>query len=457
MKMIRFDEEDIRFLAIELPDSVKHFKYSGDFEGEIREIRRLLEKVTSEAERKRLLIESAIAEGMKRDYHTDAESLLSAIVKVFPRANERTLKCLTEHGFADYIYKNGKKYYQNSAYRNIVNTCTPMLQNMKEDGTPGETEPFFVPWETENAEIMKKQGSRSVRHTVRFERRLKPEYIREGKPLTLHLPYPAICEEQTDIRLLSSSHDVYISDADHRTATIRTEAKKGDIYFTEFGCVNTAKYTNIDPERVKCTDKTFYTFEKLPQIRFSPYMRELAREISGGETSPYKNAYAIYRYITENISYSYMRDYLCIENIPEFACLNGRGDCGVQALVFITLCRILNIPAQWQSGCTARGDIGSHDWAKVYLEPYGWVPVDPSYGGGAFRRKDTAMRDFYFGNTDPYRIVTCNDIQVPFDPPKRYMRTDPYDNQQAELEYEDEGLPESASIGERILLSSEEL
>ena len=32
--MIEFREEDIKYIAIELPDEVKFYKYSGDFEGE---------------------------------------------------------------------------------------------------------------------------------------------------------------------------------------------------------------------------------------------------------------------------------------------------------------------------------------------------------------------------------------------------------------------------------------
>lgn len=457
MKMIPFAQEDIKYLAVELPDSVKHFQYSGDFEGELGEIRRLLNRVDSPALKKRLLIESVIAEQMKYDYLTSSEELIQRIKADYPLFNSLSLSQLTELGSADYIYKGGKRFYQNSAYRNIMNTCPSRLDGMRSDGSLGKNVPCSVLWETENRDIMKKHPGRAVKHTVRFTRRLKREYVREGKTLTLHLPFPAICPEQREIRLEGSTHDVYISNADHRTAAIRTTVKGEDVYGIEFSLVNVAKYTEIDPDRVKKHEKTFFTEEKLPQIRFTPYMKALAREITGPYRTDLEKAYAIYKYITENIQYSYMRDYLCIANIPEYACLNGRGDCGVQALVFITLCRIAKIPAKWQSGCTARDGIGSHDWAQVYIEPYGWLPVDPSYGGGAFRRGEPDMRDYYFGNIDPYRIITCNDIQTPFDPPKRFMRSDPYDNQQAELEYEDEGLPESASVGERLLLSSEEV
>ena len=54
-----------------------------------------------------------------------------------------------------------------------------------------------------------------------------------------------------------------------------------------------------------------------------------------------------------------MRDYACIDHLAEYCALNLKGDCGVQALLFITLCRIAGIPAKWQSGIDAKpGDVG---------------------------------------------------------------------------------------------------
>ena len=249
-----------------------------------------------------------------------------------------------------------------------------------------------------------------------------------------------------------------ISNSDHRTVSIRTSAKKDADYWVTYRFVNIARYNELDPEKVSAEQPTFFTEQKLPQIRFTPYLRALAEEIRGDEKNPLLIAKAIYNYITENIHYSYMREYLYIPNIPEFAALNHRGDCGVQALLFITLCRILGIPARWQSGCTARpSGIGSHDWAQVYIAPYGWLPVDPSFGGGAFRRGDLAMRDHYFGNLDPFRLVTCNDVQAAFYPPKHYLRRDPYDNQRGEGEYRDAGIGFGEWIGSREMISAEEV
>ncbi len=41
--MIKFREEDIKYIAVELPDEVKFYKYAGDFEGEEKVVLSLLE------------------------------------------------------------------------------------------------------------------------------------------------------------------------------------------------------------------------------------------------------------------------------------------------------------------------------------------------------------------------------------------------------------------------------
>ena len=90
--------------------------------------------------------------------------------------------------------------------------------------------------------------------------------------------------------------------------------------------------------------------EQYPHIRFTPYLRSLASEIVGEEKRPMEIARRIYDYVTKNVQYSYMRNYSLMTCIPEYCAKNLRGDSGVQALLFITLCRIAGVPARWESG-----------------------------------------------------------------------------------------------------------
>ena len=67
--MIEFREEDIKYIAVELPDEVKFYKYSGDFEGEEKVVLSLLEKELPIALRRRLELELEICREMPNEYY----------------------------------------------------------------------------------------------------------------------------------------------------------------------------------------------------------------------------------------------------------------------------------------------------------------------------------------------------------------------------------------------------
>lgn len=216
--------------------------------------------------------------------------------------------------------------------------------------------------------------------------------------------------------------------------------------FSEKDREESAKHFVCDPQA------QLYLGEQAPHIRFSPYLRALAAEIAGEERDPLAMARRIYDYITTKVRYSFMREYFLIPDIPQYCARNLRGDCGVQALLFITLCRICGIPAKWQSGLyAAPGDVGPHDWALFYVEPYGWLFADPSFGGAAFADGDEARRSFYFGNLEPYRMAANNAFQQPFAVEKHFLPIDPYDNQSGEVESEERGYGRSEVTASRSL------
>ena len=442
MRMPNFLEKDIPCLALELPDEVKKYRDVYDFDGEISAIDELLKGLDPNSdEAKRLVFERIIANGLKDDYHIDENELLLKLQEKFPRCTVDTLKKLTEMNYADYIVKNGNVYYQNDAKRNLFGAGRVFLEHLDEDGNILPHEPRPDKFKNETFMALKEQGVRAFRFTVKVKLKIKEEFERVGEEITVHIPYPAICDCQPYSELIESSHPVYISEAGHRTACIKTTLKKDEEFFVIFKFDRVVKYIDLDYNNVSSEQPSFYTDELLPHIRFTPYLVDLAHKIKGDETNPLKIARKVYDYVTENINYSYLRDYLYIDQIPEYVLKNGKGDCGAQALTFITLCRILKVPAKWESGLRVGPDINSiHDWAQIYIAPYGWIPVDLTDGGGARRNLDTLKREYSFGNIDPYRMTACNDYQMQFDPPKKFMRCDPYDNQLGEAEYNDYGL-----------------
>ncbi len=118
-----------------------------------------------------------------------------------------------------------------------------------------------------------------------------------------------------------------------------------------------------------------------PHVVFTEKIKSLGRQIIGDETNPMLQAKGFYDWIGANVKYSYAREYSTLTNISDYCLSHRYGDCGQEALLFITLCRSEGIPARWQTGWDLwPGAKDIHDWTEIYLEPYGWVPVDPWAG-----------------------------------------------------------------------------
>lgn len=451
----KFSNDQLAALAYDLPDGVKCYKYHGDFAAEIAEIDAMLARGVPAAMRARLEVEKILAEGMLRDYRLTPEAALERLRRHYPALPDDAMDTVLAAGFADWRLVKGEMHFQNSAVANIRKTMGPWLAQYGEAPAADGRD-----WSAENVPLLREKGERQFRFRVREELSVDDEFLRPDEMLTVHLPYPAETETQREITLLDTSHKGIISSAAHRTICFRAPCAAGQKFFVEFSYVSTARYTALDPAIVtgEVTGAEADLVEQYPHIRFTPYLRALAEELAGGEANPLLRAKRFYDYITQNVRYSYVRDYRIIDQLAEFPALNLRGDCGLQALLFITLCRVTGIPARWRSGSYVTPDsIGSHDWAEFYVAPYGWLPCDPSFGGGALRAGEVERCAHYFGNLDPYRLVANTALQADFDPPKQYLRIDPYDNQSGEAEYASGGLPSRMLTKRRWVLSAEEI
>lgn len=438
--------QDLTYLSMPLPEEVKMFHYAGDFEGEVACIDRWLSRKIPQALQKRLEIQRIFAELLIHDYSMTTQEFLQELREKCPSATEETIEYFIDMGNVDFIMRGGERYFQHQALRNLFNTHHHDICRLND--------PTYVQPDNTNADLdtirtMQAEGGMSYRYEVQENIKINPHAVREGETLRLWFPYPVACATQPEqeIKLISSSHPVTITGDVHRTAYMEVPCHADETYSVRFSFVNTATYKDLTnhtptglPASEGLTDEVYatYTAEQYPHIRFTPYIKALAEEIKGDETDPLTIARRVYDWICEHVQYSYVRDYLLIENIPEFVVTNGYGDCGTMALVFITLCRALGIPAKWQSGSSCRpSSIGSHDWCMFYVAPYGWLYCDPSYGVGAVRSGNETRRNYYFGNLDPYRLVASNEFQNPLVPEKVLCRMDPYDNQSGEAEYAD--------------------
>ena len=212
-------------------------------------------------------------------------------------------------------------------------------------------------------------------------------------------------------------------------------------------------FANLE-EQIKPYDTTSliyktYTAERERHIVFTDKIKTLADSLVGEATEPYEKVKRIWCWVTENIPWAGARDYSTIPNIPMYVLKNGHGDCGQVSLLFMTMARYKGVPARWQSGWMVHpGHVNLHDWAEVYYEGVGWVPVDQSFGysGGDRDKADTTsvltndqqMLKFFFSRgLDAYRFIVNDEYGrwAPLYPAKIYPHNDEVDFQMGEAEW----------------------
>jgi len=138
-----------------------------------------------------------------------------------------------------------------------------------------------------------------------------------------------------------------------------------------------------------------YTREEGPWQTRNPTLQTLALSLKGNETRVLTIIKNFIEWIKKRISYPQGRH----ENpyYPNQTYALSEGDCDDQAILLVTLSRIVGIPSYLQIGSIylpnhfdnasfwdghvwiVERRIGWHGWAFVYVPPWGWLPVDLTY------------------------------------------------------------------------------
>ena len=433
----------MQYLRLPLPEDIAKAKDAGDFDRALKltDIR-LCDPAQSEAMKKRLLLEKEILFRLPGEYPYSEEEALALIQKEIPDFTQEELDAWMDRGDADWFMVNGKRHLQDRFFDSMKKVYPSLAKRAGE-------EPASSDLLDENISSMKENGSAAWKIHLRHTLRLKDEAFEKGKVL-VHLPIPAECQNMSDIHILKTEpQDVYIatSNSESRTVSWSVNLTENSPFAVEYEYLSTVNYSNPDPS--EAVIRTYEIEEAEPELVITPLIRALAGELAGGETNPLLKARRFYDFVTERVTYSFMREYITLGHIGDYCASRLRGDCGVQALLFIELCRCAGIPAKWQSGKYVTPEYtGNHDWAMFYIEPWGWLFADCSFGGSAYRAGAKERHDFYFGNLDPFRMAANNALMKEFTPPKQHWRIDPYDNQSGEAEYEHRGLRHDELISE---------
>jgi transglutaminase-like putative cysteine protease len=420
----------------------------------------LQDKALPAAERKKLEFELDRLERIKQDFPLTKEALFTQLKDSIKNLTADEYEQWLKEGRFDYRDIDGKRCFMGDSVRNLYMRYPELdarrthpkdtaalekarlesIHSIKSAASAGKT-PYVLPKRFH------------VTMTVNAMANAAPagEVIRAWIPIPRQYPF------QGEFELGATSSPVKnLDDAQSPIRSVyleqRTQAGKPTRFEVEYDYTARAVWFDVKPADVRACDPNDAALKEFtregPHVVFTPELRRLSQQIVGDETNPYWRAKKCYDWISDNIKYSYAIEYSTIRNISDYCRSKGYGDCGQEALLFITLCRLNGVPARWQSGWnTFPGYKSNHDWSEIYLAPYGWMPVDPYMGLWSMRYANTftpeqkrELRDFYFGGLDQYRMSANSDHSQALRPPKRTMRSDDVDFQRGELEWGDKNI-----------------
>ena len=269
-----------------------------------------------------------------------------------------------------------------------------------------------------------------------------------GEMISAWIPYPrSIAGQQGDIRLLSSEPTMHVVAPEstlQRSVHFEKTAVAGQP--TEFSVTYdvtiSARHVNVDVDRVVATNSTPdlapFLAQRPPHVVFTDDMKAFSKRVVGDETNPWRIAQKLFAAV-DQIPWAGAREYSTISNISDYALHAGHADCGQQTLLLMTLLRLNGIPARWQSGMMFADNEGVqsywnlHDWGQLYIAPYGWMPMDVTFG--RLDAIEPAVAGFYLGGLDGYRVAFNDDYGRPLVPAKRFARSETVDLQRGEAEW----------------------
>jgi transglutaminase-like putative cysteine protease len=107
----------------------------------------------------------------------------------------------------------------------------------------------------------------------------------------------------------------------------------------------------------------------------NPRLRDLAGQITAGQTDSYQAALAVSHWVYQNLQKveSHPSPINALQILDQM-----RGDCSEHALLAAALCRAAGIPARMVTGLAAqRNKVYYHAWLEVYVGE--WVELDPTW------------------------------------------------------------------------------
>ncbi|HEY0685076.1 MAG TPA: transglutaminase-like domain-containing protein [Steroidobacter sp.] len=382
------------------------------------------------------------------DFSLTAMDAQARVRKQIPDLKDAEFAAWDAAGLLESRVIDGKKWYFNRAPSNLFRLSAE-ARARRANPTPFNDSPLEQPHahHREVLEQAKKTGRDAVApRRVRITQSISvdADAVPAGETLRAWIPYPrSIPGQQENIQFIQSTpakHQIAPESALQRTVYFEqaATAKKPTQFSLTYELTIYGQHRQIDADKVVPVTTSAalapYLGERPPHIVFTDEMRKFSREVVGDEKNPYRIAQKLFAAV-DRIPWAGALEYSTISNISDYALRAGHADCGQQTLLLMTLLRMNGIPARWQSGWIFSDGAynNMHDWGWLYLAPYGWVPMDVTFG--RLNSGEPALDAFYLGSFDAYRVAFNDDYSQPFVPAKQHFRSETVDLQRGEVEW----------------------
>ena len=123
--------------------------------------------------------------------------------------------------------------------------------------------------------------------------------------------------------------------------------------------------------------------EETEHIDINQGIKDRANELVSGETDLFIATYKIGEWVKKSIRYDLSTLTAEADQKASWVFAYKRGVCDEITNLFIAMLRSVNIPSRFVSGVVYSNldnSFGSHGWAEVYFQGYGWIPFDVTFG-----------------------------------------------------------------------------
>jgi transglutaminase-like putative cysteine protease len=385
---------------------------------------------------------------IRLDFSLDREQAFAEVRQRIPDLTWREFSAWDSAGLLEHMDIDGERLYFGRAPSNLFRLSAQARSRARVPvelvGGPMETANPHHREVIDQARANDGAGVAPRRVAVRHSLTVDADAVPAGETVRAWLPFPrGIPGQQEKVELVGSTPAAAVvapRSQMQRTVYLERRALAGEptrfeirYELTVFG-----RHRELDPAKVVPAQITpelaDFVGERPPHMVFSEAIRRFSREAVGDETNPLRVARRLFAAV-DRVPWAGAREYSTLSNISDYVLRTGHGDCGQQTLLLMTLLRLNGIPSRWQSGWVySDGEYANmHDWGWLYLEPYGWLPMDVTFG--RLQSGDPEVDDFYFGGLDAYRIAFNDDYGTPFHPAKLHERSENVDSQRGEVEW----------------------